>query len=229
MHSLFEAWQLGGLNDGRTICILYTNREAGERWATTDDGIRRPPLLEFMGWLRTGIATATTLAELVPDDSLSDAWSEWRAQLGTGTDSEQLAFLKALEIRVRQDDLDGLEDRLRRELSTTFGVSRERIAPIFDALHRALRNWTTGHPGVTAEALCSELALRPEAKDLAPAPPPPAPFFPSRVPAADTLETLLRDPLCEPIIFLTGEPGAGKPVFLAGSLIGDRKRPLAVS
>jgi hypothetical protein len=31
LRSLFDAWRLAGLNDGRTTCILYTNREAGQR------------------------------------------------------------------------------------------------------------------------------------------------------------------------------------------------------
>ena len=217
LRSLFDAWCLAGLDDGRTTCILYTNREAGRIWATTDVGIRRPPLLDFVDWLRASLLTATTLQEVTPSDNFEDAWTEWRNQMASGTDAEQIAFLKALEIRVRQDDLDGLSNRVRRELAVAFGVSEERIEPIFDTLHRLLKKWTVGQPGVsvTAEELCSELALRPEAKDLAPAPPPPAPFFPSRVPTADSLVTLLQDPLCEPVIFLTAEPGAGKTSVLS--------------
>jgi hypothetical protein len=215
LRSLFDAWRVAGLNDGKTTCILYTNRDAGQRWATTDDGIHRPPLLEFTAWLHRSLTTVTTLAEIVPEGELQDAWAEWRSQLAGGTDSEQVAFLRAFEVRVRQDDLDGLSERVRRQLAVAFGVSKQRVGPVFDALHRALKKWTTGHPGVTVEELCSELALPTEAKDLAPAPPPPAPFFPSRMPIADHLVALLQDPQCEPVIFLTAEPGAGKTSVLS--------------
>ena len=217
LRSLFEAWRFAGLNDGKTTCILLTNREAGQRWATTSTGIRRPPLLEFIDWLHPSLLTATTLQEIVPEDEFEDAWNEWQSEMASGTDAEQVAFLKALKIRVRQDDLNELSNRLQRELADVFGVSEERIRPIFDTLHRSLKTWTTGFSGrsVTAEELCSELALHPEEKDLAPAPPPPAPFFPSRVPTADSLVAMLQDPLCEPIIFLTAEPGAGKTSVLS--------------
>jgi hypothetical protein len=69
--------------------------------------------------------------------------------------------------------LDGLEGRIRRKLAGAFGVTEARTAPLFDSLCRALKKWTTGHPGVTAEELCNELALPPTPKELAPAPPPP--------------------------------------------------------
>ena len=63
---------------------------------------------------------------------------------------------------------------------------------------------------MTVEDLCAELTIEASPKDLAPPPPPPAPFFPTRIPVADELEQLLRSQASEPILFLTGDPGAGK-------------------
>jgi hypothetical protein len=84
-----------------------------------------------------------------------------------------------------------------------------------DALHRALRKWTTGHAEVTAEDLYSELALGVEQRNLAPAPPPPAPFFPTRIPVATSLEGDLTAATPESVFFLTAEPGAGKTSVLS--------------
>lgn len=155
LSSLFECWRESGLNDGRTHCVLYTNRDAGSRWSTTESGIQRPPLLSFVTWLRKAIAVAVSLNTLVPEDKWKVAWNEWQDQLRGGTGDEALQFLSCLEIRTTQDDLDGLENRIVEKLSAAFGVGKERVAPTFDSLVRALRKWTTGHAGVNVEELCS--------------------------------------------------------------------------
>ena len=99
----------------------------------------------------TSLMTVATLAEVVPELNFRMHGPNGEANWPAGTDAEQVAFLKSLVVRVRQDDLDGLSDRVRQQLAVAFGVSEARIGPIFDALHRALKKWTTGHPGVTAE------------------------------------------------------------------------------
>jgi hypothetical protein len=73
LGSLFESWTSSGLNDGSTRCILYTNREAGNRASTTAGGVRRPPLVAFMNWLARSLPGATTLADLAPKEEWRDA------------------------------------------------------------------------------------------------------------------------------------------------------------
>jgi hypothetical protein len=218
LRSLFTAWIKGNLNDGSTKCILYTNRAAGQSGYTLPGGHFRPPLLEFYLWVHGAINSAKELSEIVPQTTWQAAWIEWVANLNAVgvTDEERLAFLRALEIRTNQDDLDGLEQRVREKLAAAFGVPGERVQPWLDALHRALKRWTTsGHLPVTVEDVCSELVLPPESKELALAPPPPAPFFPSREPFVEELENLLLAPDTSSIVFLGADPGAGKTSVLS--------------
>ncbi len=217
LGDLFSSWRQSGLNDGRTECTLYTNREAGRRIASASDGHLRPALLDFEAWRADAVGRAGSLADMAPPADWEAAWSEWLARLdGAGiTDDERWTFLRALRIRAGEDDLDGLERRLKTRLAAIFGTSEERVAPFFDALHRALKKWTTGHPPVTAEHVCSELALPAEERDLAPAPPPPAPFFASRQPFLDELEATLLAADTPPVLFLVAEPGAGKTSVLS--------------
>jgi len=98
-------------------------------------GVRRPPLVAFMHWLAGSLPGATTMADLVPEEQWEDAWAEWCLLL-SGSDADQLAFLRSLEIRTKQDDLEGLVERVTNAFASAFGVSAERVSPLVDALHR---------------------------------------------------------------------------------------------
>lgn len=210
LGALFNGWRQSELNDSSTELILYTNRQDGANWATLKIGSRRPPLLGFWQWLTDEIANLGSLSDLSVSKEYEDGWQEWINCLDTRNDADAIAFLRQLTIRTREDDLDGLENRIREGLATAFGVSEEKAAPLFDALIRALRQWTTGHPGVTVETLCTALTVPPEPKELAHAPPPPTPFCPTRIPVATDLERDLLSNDERPVVFLTGEPGSGK-------------------
>ncbi|QDV14649.1 hypothetical protein CA51_45570 [Rosistilla oblonga] len=214
LGSLFEGGKYSGLIDPTNELILYTNREDGSRWSTRGNGKRRPPLLEFWNWLKSELETKELSGISLPavdDDTLdyADAWAEWLACY-KGDDEEATKFLRQLTIRTKEDDLDGLESRVRESLAVAFGITEQKTAPLFDALCRELRSWTTGHAGVTVEVLCNALTVEPAPKEFAPAPPPPSPFFPTRLPIAEQLQTDLLDEKEAPIVFLTGEPGSGK-------------------
>ncbi|MBX3424089.1 MAG: ATP-binding protein [Pirellulales bacterium] len=214
LGSLFEGARNGGLLAPAHELVLYTNREDGSRWSTRQNGDRRPPLLEFWQWLQQELESSDLADISVPsvDDKQLDyapAWGEWIACF-RGHNHDATEFLKRLHIRTKEDDLDGLESDIRTSLADAFGITNEQAAPLFDALCRELRTWTTGHDGVTVEDLCSALTLAPASKDFAPAPPPPSPFFPTRLPVAEQLQRDLLDENVEPVVFLTGEPGAGK-------------------
>ena len=207
---LFQGWKESGLDDDSTSLILYTNRTGGARWSTLENGKRRPPLVDFSSWLKSRVADASSLSTIAVPDEFKDGWLEWIDCLKGEDGTKALRFLRRLEIRTKEDDLEGLEGRIRQNLASAFGVSLEKAAPLFDALTRALVKWTTGHPGVTVETLCTELTVPPEPNELAHAPPPPTPFFPTRCPVATELEqALLKDDEL-PVVFLTGEPGSGK-------------------
>lgn len=215
LGSLFEGAKNSGLIDPANELILYTNREEGSQWSTRKkNGKRRPPLLEFWNWLKSELETKGLSGITVPavdDDKLdyADAWAEWLACI-KGDDEEAAKFLSQLTIRTKEDDLDGLESRVRESLAVAFGITEQQAAPLFDALCRELRSWTTGHAGVTVETLCSALTIKPDPKEFAYAPPPPSPFFPTRLPIAEQLQSDLLDEKEAPVVFLSGEPGSGK-------------------
>ena len=214
LGSLFEGAKNSGLIDPKNELVLYTNREAGSSWSTRKNGNRRPPLLEFWQWLKTELETNELAKITVPsvdNDELdySAAWTELITCF-KGGEKEATKFLKQLNIRTKEEDRDGLESRIRESLSNAFGITFPQTSPLFDALCRELRHWTTGHSGVTVEALCDALTIEPAPKEFAPAPPPPSPFFPTRLPVAEQLQTDLLDKSEAPVVFLTGEPGSGK-------------------
>ena len=214
LGSLFEGAKNSGLIDAKNELVLYTNREDGSRWSTRQNGERRPPLLEFWQWLKSELNSKGLAAISMPsvDDDAHDysaAWDEWIACF-RGSEREGTEFLKQLNIRTKEDDREGLELRIRESLATAFGITDAQAAPLFDALCRELRVWTTGHGGVSVEVLCDALTIEPAPKDFAPAPPPPSPFFPTRLPVAKQLQTDLLDENESPVVFLTGEPGSGK-------------------
>jgi hypothetical protein len=213
LGSLFQAWRESKLRDAKAECILYTNRQGGSRSSRSDAGVSRPALLKFDEWLQKSLQKAARYSDLQPPAKWIGAFDEWKAALDEherATDAERLAFLNALRIRTSQQDLDGLDTKVREQLSRVFGISQDRAIPLVDALHRALKKWTTGHGEIDAEQVFSELALPAQPQELAPAPPPPEPFFPSRAPFVIQLEETLLASETPPVVFLSAEPGAGK-------------------
>lgn len=212
LRHLFSAWVTGGLNNGHISVILFTNREAGSRGYTLEGGHYRPPILEFMPWLSVAVQNAKSFSVITPPKNWRGAWDEWIKQLTCqgASDEDRLQFLRCFIIRAGEDDLDGLEENISDKLAQLFGIPLERVHVLIDALHHALKKWTTGQAEVKVEDVYNELSLPAEAEDLVPAPPPPEPFFPSREPIVDKLASLLQQDEISPILFLTAEPGAGK-------------------
>lgn len=210
LQGLFDGWKKSSINHGDYKLVLHTNREVGTRWAKLKDGSRRPPFVKFLEWLEKSVTNVESFAGIKPPKDYLNGWKEWKACLRSGTEAEALTFLRHLELRLGEEDLDQLERTIRTGLAHAFGISIEQAAPLFDALCRALKKWTTGHASVNVEELCSELTIPPEAKDLSPAPPPPHPFFPSRCPIGESIEERLIDASGSEVLFLSGEPGSGK-------------------
>ena len=210
LGSLFAAWRAMKLKPGNEKCILFTNRTEGESAGRSATGVHRPPLFDFMAWLNPELARVKALHDCRPPDAWEGAWKEWLAQLAPGASAQRVAFLKSLEIRANQEDLPTLETSVLTALSETFQIPITRALPLLQALDNALRRWTTTQENVTAEDAYSAMALDGEVELEHRAPPPPAPFFPSRYTALAEIETALRAANGSPLVFLCAEPGAGK-------------------
>lgn len=210
LESLYHAWRKMKLSSAFASCTVFTNRQAGSR---TFGG--RPPLVKFIGWLKAEIETGKGLAEFVAPDKWKDAWNEWLAKLNAGNDSERLDFLRALSIKTDQPDLEELQTSVQERLAGAFGASFTKAAPLLHAFNDALKRWTDRHAHVTAEDAFDALVLPGDSESFHPAPPPPAPFFPTRGREAHDIERALADPSTPAVFFLSAAPGSGKTSVLS--------------
>lgn len=226
LSSLFAAWLEMGLEPGKDRCILFTNRAAGESSGRSEAGVVRPPLLEFCTWLSKKLSRIKSVRGVKPPDKWKDAWKEWMSQLSSGTSAQQFSFLRSFEVRANQEDLNSLQVSVLAGLAETFQITKPKAVPLLQALDSALRRWTTAQETVTAEEAYSAMALDNEVELEHRAPPPPAPFFPSRHSTLATIEAALKDLNGSPVVFLCAEPGAGKTSLI--SQLANRRVPEAL-
>ena len=226
LGSLFAGWQAMNLNPEKEKCILFTNRVAGEYSGRSAAGVQRPPLFKFMDWLGGELNRTKNLSECKPPGEWEAAWKEWLAQLVPGTPGQQFSFLNSLEIRPNQEDLPTMEKDVLETLGKTFQIPGKRALPLFQALDHALREWTTHEKKITAEDAYSAMAVDDGDEPEHRAPPPPAPFFPSRQRALEEIENALKNPNGSPVVFLCAEPGAGKTSLI--SQLANRRVPEAL-
>lgn len=210
LSGLLAAWTALPAKEERSKYILFTNRTAGESAGRSSNGVLRPPLFKFISWLKPELIRVNSLSECRPPDEWVDAWKEWLAQLQPGTTAEQLSFLRSFEVQANQEDLQELEASVHEALCSVFQIPVTKARPLFHALDSALRRWTTTKEKVTVEDAFSAMALDEEIELEHRAPPPPAPFFPSRQTVLEKIEAALKDANRGPIVFLCADPGAGK-------------------
>jgi hypothetical protein len=214
LNDLFSAWRKVE-KDSADRFILFTNREAGTASGRSREGVQRPALLDFASWLGPAAESAQQLNDITPPLGWADAWCEWLSQLGEGSDDEILQFLRAFKVETDQSDLDELTTDVLETLGGIFGVTPAKARPLLQALDSALRTWTRDGKPVTAERAMDALALEEKTQGEFRAPPPPAPFFPSREPFVRDLERQLTEKTGLPILFLSAEPGSGKTSVLS--------------
>lgn len=210
LEELFGAWRKMHLTSATAKCVVFTNREAGER---VYEG--RPPLSKFMVWLKGKLENNTTLNKITAPKAWKSGWVEWKSKLSAGTDDEQIDFLRALSLDANQPQLEELQTSIQGGLADAFGTSFEKAAPLLHAFNDALKDWTVRNVRVSAEDAFRALILPGDLEVVESAPPPPAPFFPTREKEALLIESsLIRDD-APPVFFLSAEPGAGKTSVLS--------------
>ena len=209
LSSLFDAWKKLGSARLDARFIVQTNREAGTRKSSTEDGIKRPALVEFMAWLGDALKDSASISAFKPAIEWERAWAEWRSQL-EGTDEEQYEFLKVFVIKTSGDDSAEIESRLIGKLEQMFATTRGTATGLFQGLTGGLRQWTTARfdRAVQVEDAYQALALSSEEAEVEAAPPPPTPFFKSRQEFLRDITAALQSG--PKVLFLCGEPGAGK-------------------
>ncbi len=125
LSNLFKAWLDMGLSSKNARCIVYTNREAGER-----EYLGRPPLVEFTRWLKKESSEREILHAIEVPRKWNTAWEEWLGQVSFGSDEARLDFFRALSIETNRPDLKELRLEVLDELATTFGTSVTKAVPL---------------------------------------------------------------------------------------------------
>ena len=222
LGSLFKAWLDMGLSSKSAQCIVYTNRDAGER-----EYLGRPPLLKFSHWLKEESGERAALHEIAVPEEWKQAWNEWLSHVSFGSAEARMDFFRALSIETNRPDLKELRLEVLGDIARTFGTSATKAIPLLQGLSDALSVWTGDHERVTTEDVAAALALPEELEILKLAPPPPVPFFPTRESETADLEKVLVASDSPPVVFLCAEPGAGKTSLL--SRIEMRRTETALS
>ena len=215
IRELFDASVSSGLNAANVSLILFTNRDAGKKKTSRADGEKRPPLLAFWSTLKEQLDTVKCFADFDFPSDQKVGWDEFVACFSGCEESEVVAFLKQMEIRTSEDEQENLESRIKRSLSVVFGASEDVNNALFNSLVAALRRWTTSkwierHGSVTGEELYIALAVPAKPEEIGIAPPPPTPFFSSRIDFVNDLEKSIVSDDGPQTTFLTGEAGSGK-------------------
>lgn len=220
--SLLAAMATAWLTEGKPAEVwLVTNRAAGTTGRTVigSAAIYRPALAEFLPWLASSVVGPKGLADFPVPPKWKDAWNvEWLSQLSMLQDQDKLSFMRALDVRHSEVSLDEIREQLTNRIADLFDVTPEVALGLRARLDSALRTWATSSRGpdevITKEKAYATLCLTQDVlvgeHDL----PPPAPFFPTRLPILQELSRAIsvRD---APILFVAGEPGSGKTAVLS--------------
>jgi hypothetical protein len=217
--------------NGRCEAWLVTNRRLGQNRSTTDrHGPRlvRPALDEFLAWFHTAVSSLTALDAIVVPDDWRDAWTvEWMPQLeGLETSERKLQFLQRLQIHAAEPGLEEIHATNVGRLAALFDLRLPSATRLHRAFDEALRDWTTSlrkAETITRPAAYEKLCLVDDELVGNHEIPPPAPFFPTRIPVGAEIANLLLT-RAAPVVFVVGEPGSGKTALM--SYLANRREPL---
>lgn len=196
--------------------VLFTNRNIGSRKYTVNDSdggqYERPPLEKFWSHIRNELQSAVYISDIKMGEEWETSWELWLSEMDVLNDQEKLSFLKNFEIKANQEDLNQIIDNVALKISKYFKVSSRVAVQLHKSLCYALMTWATSlrqREEVTKEDLLEALSLSSDNLQGVHDIPTKEPFFSSRYTFADELEEVLRSRQI-PVVFLTGEPGAGK-------------------
>lgn len=204
-------------DNGNDNCnaILFTNRKYGIRETKMDKALdgkqKRPPLKEFWPYIKEKINKASSLDEIEVEEKWKEAWKEWLEELKS-IQGYELEFLKNFDIKASQEDLKDIKQKIIEKIKNIFKVGDGVAISQYQKLCFALIEWTTTlrqKQEIEIEDVYSALSLESDKEQGIHELKVPNPFVSSRKKFADNLEEKLKKREY-PVIFLSGEPGAGK-------------------
>lgn len=201
-----------------TLCtaVLFTNRDMGKSKYTPKDiskgSWERPALEKFWSELKTKVKAATSIRDISMSPEWQSAWEQWLGEMSGLSDEKKLSFLTNFEIKSTQEDLSEIIDSIAGKLSQYFKTDQRKAIQLHQKLCYALITWATTlrkKEEITREDLLAALSVGSDEiqgeHNFATC----EPFFLSRIEFTARLEKTLQDRE-NPIVFLSGEPGAGK-------------------
>lgn len=218
LDSLCRDWK-DSFQRGYSSCraVLYTNRNAGikksSRYGDSKTKYTVPALRDFLHHIFKQLNSISSITEISIPIEWEKAWSVWLAEMDyLKNDNEKFIFLKSLDIKTEQAELEIIYNEISRKLSEHFHIS-DRISVLLDQkLCYALRTWTTTKrkkQEITREDLFEALSLAGDKiqgeHNLKVC----EPFFSSRLEFVNELESKLLNREF-PVVFLYGDPGSGK-------------------
>lgn len=192
--------------------VLFTNRDIGKSKYTPKDSWERPALEKFWSELKAKVNAATSISDISMSSEWQLAWEQWLGEMSELSNEKKLSFLRTFEIKSNQEDLNEIIDNIALKLSQYFKTDQRKAVQLHQKLCYALMEWATTlrkKEEITREDLLTALSLSSDEikgeHNLATC----EPFFLSRIEFTKRLEKTLQDREA-PIVFLSGEPGAGK-------------------
>lgn len=192
--------------------VLFTNRAIGKSKYTPKDSWERPALEKFWAELKAKVNTATSISDISMSPEWQSAWEQWLSEMSELSNEKKISFLRNFDIKSNQEDLDEIINSIAQKLSRYFKTDQRKAVQLHQKLCYALMEWATTlrrKEEITREDLLVALSLGNDdiqgEHNLATC----EPFFLSRIEFAKNLEKTLQDREA-PIVFLSGEPGAGK-------------------
>ncbi|WP_040210870.1 hypothetical protein, partial [Clostridium polynesiense] len=167
LDSMCRDWK-ESIKLGYSYCraILYTNRKAGIRQSNRVEDNNKylfPALKNFINHIFKQLDSVSSISEITIPMEWEKAWSEWLAEMYClDNDEEKLVFLKSIEIKTDQADLDVIIDEISRKLCNHFHISDRVSIQLDQKLCYALRTWTTTKrkkQQITKEDLFEALSL----------------------------------------------------------------------
>lgn len=227
LRGLASAWKEGVERGERCTSELVTNRAVGNRrYTPPQGGVVRPALSKFWPELKAQLASCTDIRGVTMREDWTPAWESLLAQLGDLQPTQQLEFLKLLEIHGDAPGLVETAQRLRLRLAQLFHCTDAQAEELLGALDHALRSWATttrARARVTQESVYAALGLPSETTGTNHWIAPPEPFFPSRIEFAKQLTAHLQAQ-SHRVVFLSGSPGRGKTSVV--SFLATQREPV---
>lgn len=218
LESIFYGWKDAVHNNvGKSIVpILFTNRCTTGRTSKrcyNGNEYKAYSIREFLRLIKNVFHDELNpLNYHIEDKNLLLQWKELCDKLNIQDEKEIINFIKCMDIRSDQKNLDDLEKELIDSLSNILNCRYAIANDLFNKLIRGLSKWTTTRretQNIGIEEVYHFIGKEDDINEAQHRLIPPLPFFESRKIFCDDLRNKIIS-TDKKVIFISGDPGSGK-------------------